>query len=305
MYFCYIDESGTSEIAGGTTHFILAGLAIPYWRWKNCENDIYAVKQKYSLTNAEIHTAWLLRNFPEEKKITKFEELNHLQRRSEVEKLRNAELLKLQKSHTTNKLYKQTRKNYRNTAAYIHLSLNERKNFVKEIATTIGSWGFARLFAECIDKTFFNPSIAAAPLDEQAFEQVVSRFEQFLTNAGENYHGILIHDNNPTVTKKHTELMKSFHKKGTLWTNIEKIIETPLFVNSELTSMIQIADVCAYSIRRYLENKENILFDEIFKRADRKANGVVVGIRHYSNSTCKCTICESHNPLKPLKIKSS
>ncbi len=46
--------------------------------------------------------------------------------------------------------------------------------------------------------------------------------------------------------------MKSFYDKGTNWTDLEHIIETPLFVDSELTSLVQIADLCAYAIRRYL-----------------------------------------------------
>ncbi len=32
MFLCYIDESGTSNIPGNTSHFILAGLAIPEMR---------------------------------------------------------------------------------------------------------------------------------------------------------------------------------------------------------------------------------------------------------------------------------
>lgn len=57
--------------------------------------------------------------------------------------------------------------------------------------------------------------------------------------------------------------------------------------------MVQIADLCSYFIRRYLENGETGLFNLIFKRADRK-NGIVVGIRHFNESTCNCTICVSH-----------
>jgi len=84
----------------------------------------------------------------------------------------------------------------------------------------------------------------------------------------------LIHDNNETVAKKHTVLMKKFHASGTLWTNLKNIIETPLFVDSQLTGMVQIADLCAYALRRYLENNETELFDLVFQRADRK--GVMV-----------------------------
>ena len=86
--------------------------------------------------------------------------------------------------------------------------------------------------------------------------------------------------------------MKKFHKVGTLWTKITYIIETPLFVNSELTSMIQLTDVCVYAIRRYLEKGEEGLFNEIIKRADRRGSNVV-GLRHYTDN-CQCKICKNH-----------
>ena len=97
-----------------------------------------------------------------------------------------------------------------------------------------------------------------------------------------------------TVNKKHTFLMNEFHKKGTLWTNIKHIIETPLFVDSELTSMVQIADLCSFAIRRYLENDENELFDLVFSRADRR-HGLTVGVRHFTESSCPCKICAKHS----------
>jgi len=140
-------------------------------------------------------------------------------------------------------------------------------------------------------------------VDEQAFEQLVSRFEQYLKItssgvAGENF-GLLIHDNNETVARKHTDLMQRFHKGGTLWTNVENIIETPLFVDSRLTSMVQVADVCCYALRRYLENGEVELFDLVFQRADRK-DGIVVGVRHFTNRSCTCTICSGHR-ARPVR----
>jgi hypothetical protein len=108
------------------------------------------------------------------------------------------------------------------------------------------------------------------------------------------FPGLLIHDNNDTIAKRHTELMKSYHRQGTLWTEIANIIETPLFVNSELTSMVQVADLCAYSLRRYLENSETELFDLVFQRADR-IGATAVGVRHFTKQPCKCAICVAHN----------
>ncbi len=298
VYLCYIDESGTSDIPGNTSHYVLCGLALPISHWKSFEGQVSAIKYRYGLQNAEIHVGWILRPYVEQKKIKGFEKLTFAQRRYEVERLRKSDMLTLQRS-PRKALYKQTKKNYTQTEAYVHLTYTERRAFVEEIAKAVGDWGYARLFAECIDKLHFSPSRTRQSVDEQAFEQVVSRFEQFLrqinTGAQTKSFGLLIHDNNETVAKKHTQLMRKFHSDGTLWTQIDNIIETPLFVDSALTSMVQIADVCAYSLRRYLENNEEDLFDHIFKRADRKGD-VVVGVRHFTNTTCTCKICKGHRP---------
>ncbi len=299
MYFCYVDESGTPDIPGNTSHYILAGVSIPVQYWKDCDKDIEIIKQRYSLSDKEIHVAWLLRSYLEQNKINRFDDLNYQQRRYQVNAIRNAELLRLQRSGNPS-LYKQTRKNYQKTENYIHLTYIERRNLIKDIARTLSNWGFARLFAECIDKLHFDPSRTQKTIDEQAFEQIVSRFEQYLQvtglNSKQKNFGVLIHDNNETVAKKHTLMMKKFHREGTLWTNLKNLIETPLFVNSELTSMVQVADLCAYALRRYLENNESELFDLIFERADRKGN-MVVGVRHFANNSCACKICNSHRKI--------
>lgn len=40
MYLCYIDESGTPEVPGTTSHYVLTGLSIPIYKWKSCEKEI-------------------------------------------------------------------------------------------------------------------------------------------------------------------------------------------------------------------------------------------------------------------------
>lgn len=296
MYLCYIDESGTSAIPGNTSHFILAGLSIPIWHWRDCDRDISNIKKKYDLTESEIHTAWIARKYLEQDRISNFKSFSHSQRRAEVQKARNRQLLNAQRPGNS-KQYRQLRKNFKRTEGYIHLTFQERQQLLLETAQCVSNWGFARIFAECIDKIHFDPARSRTTIDIQAFEQVTSRFEQYLEsipeqNSRRNY-GLLIHDNNETVNKKHTALMKHFHKQGTLWTKINHIIETPLFVDSELTSMVQIADLCSYAIRRYLENAETELFDLIFTRADRKYN-LTVGVRHFSRTDCSCKICSEH-----------
>jgi hypothetical protein len=297
MFLCYIDESGTIEVPGNTSHFILAGISIPIEKWKDCDKEISAIKAKYSLVDAEIHTALMLRKYLEQSKVNNFKNLHTKQRIFEVERLRNIELLRLQKIGNS-KLYHLTKKNYRKTKPYLHLTLDERKVIIKELCLCISNWGFARLFAECVDKFYFDPARVGHSIARNSFEQVVARFEAYLqimckTGTGPCL-GLLIHDNNQTVAMKHTRLMKEFHETGTLWNNITQIIETPFFVDSELTSMVQIADLCSYALRKYVEdNNENELFDLVFQRADRK-DGIVVGVRHFTDKGCKCKICLAH-----------
>lgn len=308
MFFLYIDESGTPDIPGNSTHFVLAGLSIPISFWKECDKQISAIKDKYFLSEAEIHTSWILRSYPEQRKISNFESLDKNRRIAEVLRLRSSELLRLQKINNK-QLYRQTKKNYAKTEAYIHLTSGERKQLIKEIATCISNWDFARLFAECIDKIYYSGKpYDSNTVERQAIEQLVSRFQAFLKfmciGSGSECYGVLIHDNNETIAKKHTRLMREFHKVGTLWTKIPQIIETPLFVDSTLTSMVQVADLCAYVLRRYLENRDFDLFDLIFKRADRKY-GAAVGVRHYTGRSCKCSICSAHRKNRNPRPKSA
>lgn len=294
MHLCYLDESGTPEIPGTTSHYILAGLSIPIEKWSVCEEAINKVKAKFDLVDKEIHTGWILKPYAEQTAVKDFLNLDFNQRRTEVKKVRTKNLLFLQRTPSQKKKFKQTKKNYKQTEDYIHLSMEQRKELTVELAKTVGNWGFARLFAECIDKIHYTPGRNS--IDEQAFEQVVSRLQAFLgaTSSPDNKNfGIMIHDNNETVAKRHTALMKSFHKKGTLWRRVTNIIETPLFVDSSLTSMIQIADLCSYAMRRFCENQETELFDLINKRSDTRAN-IVVGVRHFTDLSCGCQICCNH-----------
>jgi hypothetical protein len=298
MYLCYIDESGTPEVPGTTSHFVLAGLSIPIDSWKACDLEVSQILGRYGLEEEELHTAWMTRRYLEQTKIPDFQTLDWAARRSAVQRTRAAHLLTLQKKQNSS-AYKQAKKNYAHSSAYTHLTFDERLAAIRAVADAVGSWSNARLFAECIDKTHFDPNRSKRTIGEQAFEQVISRFQQYLSSPataetrGLTTLALLVHDNNQSVAKKHTDLMRQFHKNGTLWTSVDNIIETPLFVDSSLTRMVQLADLCAYALRRYVENSETDLFRRIFQRADR-AKGKAVGVRHFAGLTCQCEICLAH-----------
>lgn len=113
-YLCYVDESGTADIPGNTSHFVLAGLAIPITDWRNCDAQIETIKHRYMLRDSELHVAWILRPYVEQQQIPDFDKLDYSQRRMRVESLRKAELFRLQRLNN-HKHYKQTKKNFQHT----------------------------------------------------------------------------------------------------------------------------------------------------------------------------------------------
>ena len=298
MYLCYVDESGTAEShSSGTSHFVLAGISIPIARWAEADREISTALAPYDLSDTELHTAFMLRPYRDQAHVPHFESLDRAERRAQVLRYRQSHLTRLG-GRRSQRLGK-TRNDYKRTLPYIHLTLAERRRAVRDVAEVVASWSDARLFAECIDKHFFDPArtYPSRSANEQAFEQVVSRFEQYLNNVSTRRrpaYGLVAHDNNQTVARRHTRMMRNFHAQGTFWTNVRHIIETPMFVDSELTRMIQIADLCAYALRRYVERGETELFDPIFTRADR-VRGATVGVRHYSPPSCDCIICRNHS----------
>ena len=298
MYLCYVDESGTPETPGNTSHYVLAGIALPIERWKACDQIIGVVKDRNRLRNVELHAAWLARPYKEQRLIPNFERLSDEDRRRQVAQYRNTELLRLQRSKNRI-LYQRTKKFFKQTEQYVHLTRAERIVFLQQVADRIGSWRYARLFAECIDKLHFVSIRNPLPVAEQAFEQIISRLEQYLENtknraSNEPNYCLVAHDNNPAGALKHTRLMQTFHRRGTFWTNINNIIETPLYVDSSLTGMVQMADLCSYALRRFSENGETDLFNRIFPIADRAPSGKVLGVRHFTRMTCTCAICVAH-----------
>jgi hypothetical protein len=174
------------------------------------------------------------------------------------------------------------RRNFNKTKPYIHLTLAERRQLLRDIVEALRGWGDCRLFAECTDKRTFGGVPPRTPPFEEAFTQVVSRFHRSLEEAERpTEHGLLVQDNNEAMATRLTTLMRIFHDRGTRWTTLPLIVETPLFVDSQLTGMVQVADLCAYATRRFCESGETYLFDSIFPLFNRHG-GRLVGVRHYT-----------------------
>jgi hypothetical protein len=261
--------------------------AIPAATWKEKDAQVDAIKLRYGLQDDEIHTAWMLREYPEQNYIPGFEDKPRAERRRLAIALRTQNLAKPR----ARAQHKSLLLNYRKTAVYLHLARDERRRCIEDLAGLIGSWTDARLFAEAQKKRALPNGEGDF---EEAFEQVVTRFNTCLRNVG-GVHGLLVQDNNETVAERLTRQLRKFHKEGTTWArDIEFVVETPMFVDSQLTSMVQLADLCAYAIRRFCDNGEDNFLDRISPAFDRNA-GKLVGMRHYTRAdACACKLCIEH-----------
>lgn len=298
MYICYLDESGTDLIGSGTSHFVYTGLAIPIETWKEKDKQVSDILQGYEMRGAEAHAGWIARRYTEQERIAGFEGMDYAARRAAVAAERQTWLIRTAalKDKKTLEILK---KNLRKTEPYVHLTRKEREQLLRDLANLVGTWHDARLFCDATDKASYSGKTPPTmPLYDSAFMQLVARFEAFLMHKGDRDNkaliGMLVHDNNQTVALRLTNMMRRFHAGGTEWRQIPHIVETPLFVDSSLTAMVQIADLCAYATRRFFEHNNTDLFDRIYKRFDRTGTRVV-GIRHYRHETpCACRVCKDH-----------
>lgn len=295
MYLCYLDESGTPEIGGNTEHFVYAGIAIPADTWKAKDEEVHAIKSRYGLEHAEIHTGWMVRKYFEQEKIDGFADKDRATRLLEASRERVQYLNKLT-VEGRQKLKRDKEKYFEKTRKYLHLTYDERISFIAEVVACVKNWEDSRIFFHAIRKEDYEPSLSTTGgIYEDAFQQVISRYQQFLlfkgNNDGGHLSGLLISDNNYSVSTRLTKLARKFHRDGTFWREITNIVENPLFVDSVLTSMVQIADVVAYTVRRYYDNAERDHFEGLLLRVDR-VRGTYVGARHdVSKQRCQCLIC--------------
>lgn len=270
MQLLYVDESGNSHNSPNNTHFVLAGLAMDASFWKQHNAQIDNIKQNYDLAGEEIHTAWLLKSYSFESRVPNFSALNSISRKQAAQTFIHAQI---QKSSPGTR--KNINKDWKIIQPYSHLLRQERINFINDICLQFSKWGHMRLFLIVVDKRTYQPTYS---IYEDAFEQLISRFQRFIQNIAPNDYGIVAMDNNQAVAQKITALSNFFHTSGTRYANIPNIIDTPYFVDSKMTSMIQLADIASYGARKYYEQGISTIYNQCIPRIDSN-RGSLVGLK--------------------------
>lgn len=173
------------------------------------------------------------------------------------------------------------------------MSKDEAQGVIKAVLQVLaGCYETARAFACAIHK----PSYAGRDLMEIAFEDLCSRFDLFLQRlraVGDRQRGLIILDESSHETSLQ-QMARNFRVLGTKWGGIHNLADTPLFVDSRASRVVQLADHVAYAVFRRYNASDTQYFDIISGKFDVH-EGVLHGLRHLQreNANCMCPACLS------------
>ncbi len=173
------------------------------------------------------------------------------------------------------------------------MSREEAQGVIKGVLNVLrNSYDTARAFACAIHK----PSYPNTDLMELAFEDLCSRFDLYLRQLrtqGDRQRGLVILDESAHETSLQ-RMARDFRTLGTQWGVIRNLAETPLFVDSRASRVVQLADHVAYAtFRRY--NASDAQYFDVISSKFHAVDGVVHGLAHKqtTNPSCMCIACFS------------
>ncbi len=132
-----------------------------------------------------------------------------------------------------------------------------------------------RLFGAVLDKQNF----AGQDVVQVAFEQISSRFDQFLGRLhkqGNTQRGLMVFDKCATERRIQT-LAREFKRTGHTFGLTRNFAEIPVFVDSDASRLIQLADLVAYAMFRHFEHDDSKFYDIISHCFDSEG-GIVHGL---------------------------
>ncbi len=186
------------------------------------------------------------------------------------------------------------------------MSRDDAIGIIKSVLNVLAdAYDTARAFACAIHKpTAPNPNNDHMGI---AFEDLCSRFDIYLRRLhrkGNRQRGLLILDQGAHETTLQ-QMAREFRTLGTRWGSVRNLVDTPLFVNSRASRVVQLADHVAYSVFRRYERGDTQYFDIISAKFD-STDGVVHGLshKHHLGTPCMCLACVTRPGLRHGAVAS-
>ncbi len=317
MFLLYLDASGTDRQSDTSTkHFVLVGLCMHERAWFRLDREVQRLKNAYCYPGQdpeqfELHVRQFNVSIKEQDEVPGFEGLSRTQRRSEVLAVRKQKI----DAEPTAEGKRKRRERYKETDAYTHLTRKERSQLLEDAVDLLAGREELKFFGEAITKS--HPAVVNGHVNPvgQVFKQVVPRFDKYLQQRASGRawetgrkleHGLLIFDQDAKTEKTYEDLFKQTRRDGHYFGPMTGVIEVPFFASSAKVGGLQVVDVCAYVVRRYLDtgakpgSHEERKFLKVFQRFDRDPYGRLHGLRHYvPPGTCNCLICQQKGHAAP------
>lgn len=122
------------------------------------------------------------------------------------------------------------------------------------------------VFSVIIDKRHLHDYMDQEKIHRKSWELLLELVEQFMRVRHDKHQALMINDDiskqvNRSLAMKHAYILEEGTRNGT-W--LKHVCEMPMFVRSELSNGVQLADLCSYNIyRAFREGTLDYLF---FKR---------------------------------------
>ena len=187
----------------------------------------------------------------------------------------------------------------RRTQPWKRLNQHEARGTIKSVLDVLANaYDTARAFACVVHK----PSFPNRDPMEIAFEDLCSRFDRYLHRLradGDTQRGLVILDQSSHETTLQ-RLSVEFRTLGTRWGVIRHLADTPFFVDSRASRVIQLADHVAHAVFRRYQSADTQYFDRIAHKFDSE-DGIVHGLAHkeLGNPHCMCIACLSRRARHP------
>lgn len=235
MFLFYLDASGTPQLSDATKHYVLVGAAVHENTWFALNKRVRGLKRSFAFPGEdfELHVKDFSININEQEKIPGFASLNVQDRRLNVERLRAERLRATRNPQESERL----RRRYRLTRPFIHLTREERSKLYEDSLDLIGGHKGLVLFAEAIEKN--HPAVVSGTVDcvRQAFEQVITRFDAFLSrNAAwkrlsnprvRGDKGLIVMDRDLEKEKDIEMQFDDYRSQGHPWGRLEYVVDAP------------------------------------------------------------------------------
>lgn len=114
------------------------------------------------------------------------------------------------------------------------------------------------VFCVVIDKRHLLPHMDRTKLHRKAWELLIERLQSFLETEHRKHNGVLVTDDvsreaNRSLAMKHAHLLLEGTSAAK---HLRHITEMPLFVRSELSNGVQLADLVSYNVYRVFRRND-------------------------------------------------